>query len=268
MKFRYVIYHGNAKDALKKIPSNSIDLVFTSPPYWTMKDSIQWSSYDKYISEMEEIVAELKRVVKFGRIVAINITDYIDDGERMDLIWEWHRMLKDAGLMYRDWIIWRKSGVAFGSNASKMASNFVRQRLPMYYSPNRVFELILVFSKGKIIIPRYNNIITELSRVKIEREYLDGIWEINPRSDPDHPAVFPYKLAELVILYYSYYGETVLDPFLGSGTTMEVAFKHGRSCIGCEINSKYVEIAKRRVGFGQKFITDEHDVEYEVIECI
>jgi len=236
-----------------------------------MRGEIEWGSLDEYFNKMRRIMEEVVRVVKPGRIVGVNMSDYIVEGERLDLNWQWHKLLKELGLTYRDTIIWHKTGELATISAGKMASNFVKYQLPMYYSPDRVMEVILVFSKGKPVIPRYNATITEMSKVKIDevREYLRNVWSIPPRQDKQHPAVFPEKLAELMIKFYSYVGETVLDPFGGVGTVGRVAKRLNRSAILCEINPEYVKRIKREIGWGEVCLTGEFQYEYifeEVVE--
>lgn len=229
-----------------------------------MRGEISWSSLDEYFDKMSRIMEEVVRVVKPGRIIGVNMSDYIIDGERLDLNWQWHKLLKELRLTYRDTIIWRKTGELAAISAGKMASNFIKYRLPMYYSPDRVMEVILIFSKGKPVIPKYNVTITEMSKVNLDevRKYLHNVWEIPTRQDKQHPAVFPEKLAELMIKFYSYVGETVLDPFAGTGTVGRVAKRLNRSAILCEINPEYVKRIKKEIGFGEVSLTDDFEYEY------
>ena len=269
MNLKYVLYHGDAEKALKRVESNSVHLVFTSPPYWSMRGEMEWSSFDEYYDKMKRIMEEVVRVVKYGRLVVVNMSDYIEDRERYDLMWQWHKLLKEVGLKYRDWIIWEKPNELICSGAGHMVGNFLKYKLPMYYSPDRVFELLMVFSKGKVRIPEVTGRIKRLSVVDVNkvREYVRNVWHIPSRQDKDHPAVFPYKLAELVIMFYSFAGETVLDPFLGTGTTMAVAKQLNRSAIGCEINSKYIDIIKRNVGWNEMSLTSDFSYEY-ILEVV
>lgn len=217
MILRYMVYHGDSEHALKRLPGNSVHLVVSSPPYATMRDEISWKSLDEYWDKMERIMREVFRVVKPGRVVAINMSDYIIDGERLDLIFGWHSLLKKVGFKYRDIIIWRKTGELATISAGKMASNFIKHKLPMYWDPDRVMEAILIFTKGKRVIPKYNEYITEMSRVDVSKvkDFLKNVWEFAPRQDKEHPAVFPLELPYRLIQFYSYVGETVLDPFAG-----------------------------------------------------
>jgi len=233
-----------------------------------MRDEIAWDSVDEYFDKMARIYKEVKRVVKHGRYIIVNMADYIKDGKRYDLNFQWHELLKyEIGLEWRDTIIWKKKGELATIGAGKMASNFIKMKLPMYYNPDRNYEVLLVFSKGKPRIPDYSKIVKNKSLVDVDkyRDYLSCIWEIAPRQDPEHPAVFPYKLAEVVITLYSYVDEVVLDPFLGTGTTMRVAKDLGRSCIGCEINDKYIPIIKRNVRWGEQGLFDGNTYEIKVV---
>ena len=262
---KYVLYHGDAEYALKGVASNSVHLVVSSPPYAWMRNEITWSSIDEYYEKMERIMVEVYRVLKPGRIVAINMSDYILDGERYDLCWEWHKMMKEVGFRYRDTIIWEKEGELATIGAGKMASNFVKHRLPMYYNPNRNHEVILIFSKGSVRIPRYNDKVMEMSKVDVRkvRGYLGSVWKIPPRQDKQHPAVYPLELPYRLIQFYSYVGEMVLDPFAGTGTTGKAAKLLNRSAMLCEINRKYIDRIKSEIGWGEVSVTG--DIEYEYI---
>ena len=233
-----------------------------------MRDEISWNSLEEYFEKMRAIFEEVYRVVKKGRVVAVNVNDYIYNGERLDLIFQWHCLLKEVGFKYRDIIIWRKTGKLTTVGAGKMASNFIKYRLPMYWDPNREMEAILIFTKGNKEIPKYSGKIKELSKVDLNevRDYLENVWDIAPRQDKVHKAVFPYKIPELVIKFYSYVGEIVLDPFVGTGTTMVVAKKLLRSCIGCEINPKYWDYIKSNVGWGERSVTDDVVYEYKEVD--
>jgi len=263
MRLRYVLYHGDCKEALKRLDSNSVHLVVSSPPYFVMRGELDYESYIDYLDEMKSVLNQLYRVLAPGRIIAINMTDYILDGERYDLCWQWHKMMREVGFRYRDTIIWEKEGELATIGAGKMASNFVKHKLPMYYNPNRNHEVILIFSKGSVRIPRYNDKVTEMSRVDVRkvRDYLGSVWRIPPRQDKQHPAVYPLELPYRLIQFYSYAGEIVLDPFAGTGTTGKAAKMLNRSAILCEINSKYINRIKSEIGWGEVSITN--DIEYE-----
>jgi len=267
MILRYTLYHGDCEKALKRVPSNSVHLVVSSPPYFVMRGEMIWGSYEEYLRKMERIMTEVYRVLKPGRYVCINMSDYILDGERYDLNWEWHRILKDVGFRYRDWLIWKKKGELATIGAGKMASNFIKFKLPMYYNPDRVMEVILVFSKGEPVIPKYNEYITEMSRVDISKvkDFLKNVWEFAPRQDKDHPAVYPLELPYRLIQFYSYVGETVLDMFAGTGTTGKAAKMLNRSAILCEIEGKYIDRIKREIGWGEMSL-GEFQYEYRLEE--
>jgi len=268
MKLRYWLLHGDSEHALKRLPGNSVHLVVSSPPYATMRDEISWKSLDEYWNKMERIMREVFRVVKPGRVVAINMSDYIIDGERLDLIFGWHSLLKKVGFKYRDIIIWKKTGELATISAGKMASNFIKHKLPMYWDPDRVMEAILIFTKGKRVIPKYNDCITEMSRVDVSKvkDFLKNVWEFAPRQDKEHPAVYPLELPYRLIQFYSYVGETVLDPFAGTGTTGKAAKMLNRSAILCEIEDRYVQRIKREIGFGEVCLTGDFEYEYRFEE--
>ena len=265
MKLKYVIYHGDCVKAMKKLNTCSIDLIFTSPPYFTMRSKINYKSYDDYLEKMRNVAKEMYRVLDIGRIAAVNVSDYTVDGTRYDLAFDWHILLREVGFTYRDTIIWEKPNELTCSGAGIFASNFLKYKLPMYYSPNRVHEFIWIFSKGKVKIPSYSKKIADMSTVSIEKgsDITRSVWHIPTRKDRDHPAVFPLELALRIVKLYSYAGEVVLDPFAGTGTTGKAAKMLNRSAVLCEINGAYVDRIKKEIGWGEMSVTE--DVEYEYV---
>jgi len=95
-------------------------------------------------------------------------------------------------------------------------------------------------------IRSYSDDVVEQSLVPGEYER-SNVWQINAQTVSDHPAPYPEKLASNLVRYYSYAGDTVLDPFLGSGTTALAAYRLYRNCIGIELHEEYVEMSRERI---------------------
>lgn len=258
-------------EEMPEIPDNTIHLWFTSPPYATMRGTMAYDSYTKYLGTMYQILKEMYRTLKPGRVMMINISDYqiseqLDKevikgtdfklGEKYDvpshfsyLLYKLNDQFADHyELQYEDTIIWQKSG-----STSQRAGTFVNSGNPLKYRPEEVTERILVFRKGQMdyrkiwkekrASDKYSDV--DLSTfekfedwVSVDpstmRDYIQNIWTIQPETQSDHPAPFPPKLPEVAIKLYSLRREIVGDPFLGSATTLERAQALSRRGVGYE----------------------------------
>jgi len=256
---------------MPEIPDNTIHLWFTSPPYATMRGTMAYDSYTKYLGTMYDILKEMYRTLKPGRVMMINISDYqiseqLDKevikgtdfklGEKYDvpshfsyLLYKLNDQFADHyELQYEDTIIWQKSG-----STSQRAGTFVNSGNPLKYRPEEVTERILVFRKGQMdyrkiwkekrASDKYTDV--DLSTfdkfedwVSVDpsrmRDYIQNIWTIQPETQSNHPAPFPPQLPEVAIKLYSLKREIVGDPFLGSATTLERARKLSRRGVGYE----------------------------------
>ena len=166
-------------------------------------------------------------------------------------------LLQRAGFQYREDIIWKKPagvGANGSSGAGKRFGVFIQHPYPMYYFPNNTFEHILVFRKGKFDYKKISEddkqeAVFDLEEAKAR--WSSDVWEMHPEtknqySGESHPAMFPEELPEAFIRLYTYPGEVVLDPFLGSGTTAKVAHALGRKSVGYEINPAYLPLIRRK----------------------
>ena len=269
---RHVIIFGNSQQ-MRELGDSSIQLIVTSPPYFDVVDYGEVKgnigaidSYERYLSEVKKVFKECYRVLEDGRYCCVNISDIISEKHKYPIPAHYVSLLEDIGFTYRDDIIWKKPdgvGANGASGAAKRFGVFIQNPYPMYYHPNNVYEHILIFRKGKFDYKKLTAKKTDEARLSISqaKDYLScDVWEFTPqhsRYEDDHPAMFPEILPETLIRLFTYSGETVLDPFLGSGTTTKAARKLERGSVGYEINPNYLSVMQKRVGFTE----DSPDVE-------
>lgn len=228
------------------LEDESVDLVVTSPPYNAgmpyngVSDELSERDYLHLVRKASD---EIGRVLKFGGRAFVNVPAAMPgpEGERVNHASIWWGALKCGGLRYRDTIVWLQSahsaGCAWGSFGSPNAPNF-----------RGGHESILVFYKGRWSRGRNGrNDITNEDFVLYSR----NVWEMREASRKGHPAPFPAELPKRAILMSTWPGDTVLDPFAGSFTTVKVAEELGRHGIGVDASQAYVEEAREYFGLLQ-----------------
>ena len=247
------LWCGDCLELMKNIPDSSIDLTVTSPPYDNLRSyngNINQWSFDKF----QEIAKELYRVTTNGGVVVWVVSDATVKGSETGTSFRQVLWFKECGFNLHDTMIWVKDGGgAVGSNKC--------------YTQN--FEYMFVFSKGT---PKTINLIYDkpnlsfgVDKSGVGRRKIDGTkkiekrkpakefsrrnnwWYIPPQKGKEHPAVFPEQLANDHIISWSNEGDTVFDPFMGSGTTGKMAVLNNRKFIGIELDNTYFEIAKERI---------------------
>lgn len=264
---------GNCMD-MKEIPDKSIHLVVTSPPYFNSPFDYKdlFKSYNQYLSVLRNMAKESFRVLDDGRVFVLNIDDMLVNGNKSSIVADATKIFQEVGFRYRDRIIWKKPEGYL--RISRRSGVILQNPYPMYFYPDNLLESIIIFQKGKFNYKSIPNEIREKSKVDtkeiLNNKWYMTLWEMNnvmPGSELEKDiAAFPEELPYRIIKLFSYVGETVLDPFVGSGTTMKVARKLGRNSIGIEIKKSLVPIIKKKVGFdGQKTLTQNEDT-FEVIE--
>ena len=245
------LYMGDCLEVLPTLEANSIDCVVTSPPYFNAREYSHFESYAKYLDFIGDFLSSTKRVLKPCRILALNVSCVIEPREkrstestRLPIPFDCVRIAMDAGYIFLDDIIWQKPDGA----ANGRGRQFAAQRRPVAYKPFTVAEYILIFKNGgglldSVIKEHSPNIINEsLVADGYERT---NVWKIQPETQSEHPAPFPMALADKLIKYYSFVGDTVLDPFMGSGTTGKAAAKLQRHFVGIEKQENYFHMAKQ-----------------------
>jgi site-specific DNA-methyltransferase (adenine-specific) len=259
---------------MPEIADNSVHLAITSPPYFNAPFDYEgvYNDYDEYLQLLRNVASESYRVLQPGRIFVLNIDDMLVKGEKYPITADATRIFLDAGFRYRDRIIWRKPEGYI--RISRRSGVQLQHPYPMYFYPDNLLESILIFQKGKFLYKSIPQEIKEESRVDIEEfqqnKWFLTLWEMTnvlPNAELEkNIAAFPTELPYRFVKLFSYKGETVLDPFTGSGTTLAVARMLGRNSIGIEVNNRLEPIIRKKLLFdnGQMQLTHEDDT-YEVL---
>lgn len=248
-----VVVNGDTIEVMHKIPSESIHLTFTSPPYYNARDYSIYPSYKDYIKFLTNVFKEVFRITKEGRFLILNTSPIIiprisrqHSSKRYPIPFDIHHHLIEMGWDFIDDIIWLKPEAC----VKNRVGGFQQHRKPLGYKPNSVTEYLMVYRKNtdKLLdwnIRQYNHKIVEQSKVK-EKFETTNVWKIDPCFDKVHSAVFPVELCKKVIQYYSYQGDLIFDPFGGSGTVGRTAKSLGRYFFLTEKENKYFEYMKSK----------------------
>jgi site-specific DNA-methyltransferase (adenine-specific) len=233
------IYNENCVDTMQRMDSGSIDLVVTSPPYDNLRE------YNGYEFDFEAIAAELVRVIKPGGVIVWVIGDQVIKGSESGSSFRQALHFMELGLSLHDTMIYEKNSPAYPARAD---GNRYTQ----------IFEFMFVLSKGKpqaqLICDKPNkwagfkDFSGKLKNPVPDFSPRNNIWRyVTSFNGVKHPAPFPEALAQDHILTWSRVGQTVYDPFMGSGTTAKMAMLNGRNFIGSEISAEYMSIANKRI---------------------
>lgn len=254
---RNTIILGDAEVMLYELPAQSVDLIFTSPPYFNARPEYEdYISYEEYLLKMRKIIRACHRVLNEGRFFVMNISPVLvrrtsrsHSSKRIAVPFDMHQLFVGEGFDFIDDIIWVKpEGAGWATSRGR---RFAADRNPLQYKPVPVTEYILVYRKQTEHLIDWNirshphQELVKASKVKDGYEK-SNIWRIKPAHDKRHPAVFPEELATKVITYYSFVDDVVLDPFAGIGTTGLAATKLKRRFVLLEQEAKYVDIIRER----------------------
>ncbi len=245
---------GDCQEVLKTIGDESVHLTCTSPPYFNAREYSTWKTYDDYLQFLHNVFFEVLRVTKPGRMCSVNLSPVIEaresrahESKRLAIPFHFFTLMEKMGWKYIDDIVWVKpEGAAVNRNGG-----FYQHRKPVAYKPNIVTETIFIFQKPANflidkIVRSYDGDILEQSLVKESYER-SNVWKINPETASKHLAPYPKELSDKIIKYYSYVGDVVLDPFLGSGTTAISCIDLKRNYIGIELHEEYVRMSEDRI---------------------
>ncbi len=259
---------------MNEIDDFSIHLIVTSPPYYNAPFDYEglFINYEQYLGVLNHFAKESFRVLCEGRIIALNIDDMLVNGKKYPIVADATKIFQDAGFRYRDRIIWKKPDGYL--RISKRSGVILQNPYPMYYYPDNLLESILIFQKGKFDYRSISKEIRDLSKID-KKEFQENnwhktLWEMTnvlPGSTLEkNIAAFPEQLPYRIIKLYSYVGETVLDPFLGSGTTMKMARLLKRNSVGIEIIRDLEKIIRKKIGFDTSSDIFNNEDQLEIIE--
>lgn len=251
---------------MNELEDNSIHLVITSPPYFNAPFDYPdlFESYDQFTTIMRNTAKELRRVIDEGRIVALVVDDTLINGEKYPVVADITKIFREEGFKYREKIIWVKPEGYI--RISRRSGVLVQHPYPMYYYPDNLQESILIFQNGDFDYKRISKEVKEASKVDVEEfqrgKWYLSVWQItnvlpNNNRLEKGIAAFPDEIPYRLIKLFSYKGETVLDPFMGSGTTLKVALELGRGCIGYEIDVELLDVAKEKLKVNQFTLAGE-----------
>lgn len=246
---------GDSRDAVAQLPERSVHLAITSPPYWTLKEYKEHpdqlghvEDYEKFLDSIDLVWEGVQRALVPGGRLVIVVGDVCLSRRKFGrhVVVPLHASIQERcralGFDNLAPIIWHK--IANASLEVKNGSSFLGKP----YEPNSVIkndiEFILFQRKpggyrNPTLAARVMSVIPEV----LHRQFFQQIWTLGGASTSKHPAPYPLKLAERLIRMFSFVGDTVIDPFLGTGTSSLAAAQLGRNSIGVEVEPSYFHIA-------------------------
>lgn len=281
MEIKTDLILGDCKKKLKKIPEGSIDLIFTSPPYADQRKSTYGGIHpDKYVDWFLPISEELLRVLSPKGTFILNIKEKVLKGERSTYVMELIIAMKKQGWIWTEEFIWHKKNSFPGKWPNRFRDSWERL---LQFNKEKKFNMY----QEEVMVPvgdwaksRLKNL-SKTDRIRDESKVGSGFgkkisnWvgrdKVYPTnvlhlptecSNKKHSAAFPEGLPEWFIKLFTKPGDLVLDPFMGSGTTNQVAQRMRRNSIGIEIQSDYYKIVKENIE-PLKLVLLEPEGEYE-----
>lgn len=263
MKTLHKIVIGDSRN-MKEVPDESVHLIITSPPYWQLKDygngkQIGFNdSYEEYINNLNLVWKECHRILHKGCRLCVNIGDqfarsvYYGRYKVIPIRTEIIKFCESVGFDYMGAIIWQKVTTTNTTGGATVMGSFPFPRNGILKID---YEFIMIFKKyGKS--PKVIKEIKNQSRLTKEEwnQYFTGHWNFPGERQDKHLAMFPEELPRRLIKMFSFVSDTVLDPFLGSGTTSLAAKNLNRNSIGYEINESFSHIIKEKLKIGQNDI--------------
>ncbi|MDR0349316.1 MAG: thermonuclease family protein, partial [Tannerella sp.] len=257
MKTTHKIINGDSR-RMSGLPDNSVHLIITSPPYWQLKDygsdnQIGFNdSYESYINHLNLVWAECFRVLHGGCRLCINIGDqfarsvYYGRYKVIPIHSEIIRFCEAVGFDFMGQIIWQKTTTMHPTGGGAVMGSYPYPRNGIVKLD---FEYILLFKKqGDAPKPTAEQKAQSAMTGEEWNTYFNGHWYFKGIKQDKHLAMFPEELPARLIKMFSFPGETVLDPFMGSGTTALAAKKLGRNSTGYEINPAFIPVIKEKAG--------------------
>ncbi len=259
-KTKHRIINGDSRK-MAELEDKSIDLIITSPPYWQLKDygtenQIGYNdSYEEYINNLNLVWKESYRVLNNGCRLCVNIGDqfaravYYGRYKVIPIRTEIIKFCEAIGFDYMGAIIWQKKTTSNTTGGASLMGSYPTPRNGILSID---YEFILLFKKlGTPVKP--DKELKEQSKMTKEewKTYFDGHWNFGGARQDGHIAVFPEELPKRLIKMFSFVGDTVLDPFLGSGTTSLAAKNLNRNSVGYEINPDFIPFIEKKLEVNQ-----------------
>ena len=254
-----------------EVGDESVHLVITSPPYWQLKDygngqQIGFDdSYEDYVNNLNVVWKECHRVLEKGCRLCVNIGDqfarsvYYGRYKVIPIRTEIIRFCETIGFDYMGAIIWQKVTTCNTTGGATIMGSFPNPRNGIIKID---YEFILVFKKHGTG-PKVTKEIKENSKMTVEEwnRFFAGHWNIPGEKQDKHLAMFPEEIPRRLIKMFSFVNDTVIDPFLGSGTTCLAAKNLERNSVGYEINVEFLPLIEEKLDLHQKTIFEEADFE-------
>ena len=254
---KHTIINGDSRK-MSELEDNSVHLIITSPPYWQLKDygndnQIGFNdTYEQYINNLNLVWKECYRVLHDGCRLCINIGDqfarsvYYGRYKVIPIHSEIIRFCETIGFDFMGQIIWQKATTMNTTGGGAVMGSFPHPRNGIVKLD---FEYILLFKKqGNAPKPTKEQKEQAIMTNEEWNTYFNGHWYFNGAKQDKHLAMFPEELPKRLIKMFSFSNETVLDPFMGSGTTALAARKLNRNSVGYEINPEYIPLIKEKIG--------------------
>ncbi len=280
MKNKTKIYLGDCKEVLKNLEDNSIDLIFTSPPYADSRKTTYGGIHpDKYVQWILPITKELLRVLKTEGTFVLNIKEKVVNGERHTYVIDLIHEMKKQGWLWTEEFIWHKKNSYPGKWPNRFRDSWERL---LQFNKDRQFKMY----QEEVMVPVGDwakSRLRNLSKTDKTRDNAkngsgfgknvsnwlgrDLVYPTNVLhlatecNNKEHSAAFPDELPEWFIKLFTKEEDVVLDPFMGSGTTVNVAEKMGRKGVGIEIVKEYYKLAEYQLA--QNLFLVEPGVKYD-----
>lgn len=266
MEIKTKLYLGDSKEQLKQLPENSVDLIVTSPPYADQRKSTYGGIHtDKYVEWFLPISKQLLRVLKPTGTFILNIKEKVVDGERSTYVMELILEMRKQGWLWTEEFIWHKKNCYPGKWPNRFRDAWERL---LQFNKDRKFNMY----QEEVMIPmgdwaklRLKNLsVTDKVRdnskvgsgfgknisnwLERDKAYPTNVLHLATEcNNKNHSAAFPEELPEWFIKLFTKQNDTVLDPFMGSGTTLVVANRLRRNSIGIDIVPEYYEMVKQKL---------------------
>lgn len=275
------VYEGDSKIILKSFDSNSIDLIVTSPPYADRRmNTYGGVKPEKYVDWFLEISAELLRVLKPDGTFILNIKEKAENGERHTYVIELILALREQGWLWTEEFIWHKKNSYPGKWPNRFRDSLERC---LQFNKTRKFNMY----QEEVMVPigdwantRLKNL-SETDKIRDNAKNKSGFGKnvsnwvdrqmVYPTNvlnfatvcnNKNHSAAFPDELPEWFIKLFTKEFDTVLDPFVGSGTTLKVAKRMRRNSIGIDLMPEYVEMIKSEIYTPKELLLFEKQAKY------